>query len=150
MRFEIGDPLGAARKRHVHDQPASIALGNQPLWFPQERLTRLAVRTDGRNIMVKHVPSGPNAQPIESVTLRIVQNRAESTSRHTGACPRRAMFVTSQPRHTPAAGGQLIAFVPSLDLVFSRKSAAVGARITRNIFGEPFVVPWLPAISFLS
>ena len=36
MRFEIGDPLGAARKRHVHDQPASIALGNQPLSWSSE------------------------------------------------------------------------------------------------------------------
>ena len=65
LEVRDGSPVRpvAARERDVHDQPAAVALGHQPLEPAQERLARPALGVHRRDVPVERAPGRPDAQP---------------------------------------------------------------------------------------
>jgi CubicO group peptidase (beta-lactamase class C family) len=57
---------------------------------------------------------------------RIFSHAWELPARHSGESGRSGAGIPSDARHKPGSGGQLIAFVPSLDLVVTRQTGSSG------------------------
>ena len=61
------------RECEVDDHSPTITLSDEPLEFLHLRLTPPAFVVDRRNIIVERAPRGPYPNPIETVTLHVVQ-----------------------------------------------------------------------------
>src|SRR5260221_13608391 len=70
--WRSGDTV-PSREAHIHNHSASIAFGNQLCKLRHERGSRLAGFGHGGDIVRKGTPVCPDANPVESRKLHIIQ-----------------------------------------------------------------------------